>query len=153
MADRLSGSGQAALAIWDWRKVGGAAVANASHLRRSGVLRAAIGATVGGLFFWYGALWMAGIAWGIAAVLGLLAIASPARGYAAVDRSLARLAQVVGQLVGWGALVPVFYLVFVPFGLLARRGDADTMKRRYDPGARTYWRDRPADEPTLDRQF
>ena len=141
------------MATWNWRNATDAAAVDAAQLRRSGLLRAAIGVVAGAILLWFGGLWMACIAWGIAAVLGLTAAVSPGGAYAAIDGVLGRFANGVGQIIGWIVLVPVFFLVFVPFRVLARRGDADAMKRHYDPNATTYWRNRPAEEPSLDRQF
>ena len=43
----------------------------------------------------------------------------------------------------WIVMVPIFYGVFLPFGLLFRRGRRDRMKRYYDPDAQSYWEERP----------
>ena len=46
-------------------------------------------------------------------------------------------------------LALVYYLVFVPIGLLMRLFGYDPMKRGFDPEAATYWtaRDPKASEP------
>jgi hypothetical protein len=56
----------------------------------------------------------------------------------------------------WILLVPLFVLVFLPFGLLFRRGARDPMERRLDRARSTYWgaRDTTADDPDrYGRQF
>lgn len=147
------GSAQAARAIWDWRSARSRGGADAAAHRRGGLIRAAVGAGAGALLWRLGHAHLAAVTWSIATVLGSLALASPGRAYAAVDRAVEKLASGVGVVVGWLVLVPVFYVVFVPFGLIARRGAADAMQRRYDPTATSYWRKRPPTEPSLDRQF
>lgn len=36
-------------------------------------------------------------------------------------------------------LLPVFYLVLTPVGVLLRLAGIDFMRRRVDPGEKTYW--------------
>jgi hypothetical protein len=45
----------------------------------------------------------------------------------------------IGRALTWLLLVPLFYLFFLPFGLLFRRGRRDRLKRYFDREATTYW--------------
>ena len=153
MQQPRQGSAQAARAIWDWRTAGSAGSSGAVALRRSGLIRAAVGGAAGALLWRLGHAHVATVAWSIASLLGILAVASPDKAYAALDRFVARVASQVGVVIGCLVLVPVFYCVLTPLGLLTRRGAADAMQRRYDPAASSYWRKRPPVEPSLDRPF
>ena len=67
-----------------------------------------------------------------------------------------RLGHWTGIALAWLLLVPIFYLAFLPFGLLLRRGRRDRLRRRLDPDAVSYWE--PHDGPTAasgsrDRQY
>ena len=52
-------------------------------------------------------------------------------------------------------LAPVYLLVLTPFGLLARRGERDALRRMLDPKAATYWktRDVEAQRASLDKPY
>lgn len=138
------GSSRAAAVAWRWRETGatGSAAereARRRSLRREGVLRAAIGAAVGGAFSFFGAAMLARVAWvGSAAVL-LAALASPAGLYAAIGRGLAHFGHLVGRLLAVVFLTPVYFLFFVPFGRLLRAGRRDRLERWFDPEVATYW--------------
>ena len=67
-----------------------------------------------------------------------------------------RLGRALGGAVSWTLLAVIFYTVFLPFGLLFRRGRKDSMKRYYEPTADSYWSQREAPETDPDsyrRQF
>ena len=118
-------------------------VERTSKLRRGGVLRGLVALSAGGVLFYFGR-WIGG---GVAATLGSLtlslAVLSPTVGYVALTRAVDRLGEGIGAFLSWALLTPVFWLFFVPFGLLARRGSRDRMGRRFDRGAKTYWITRP----------
>lgn len=58
----------------------------------------------------------------------------------------------VGGLLAWSLLMPFFYLVITPFGLLFRRGARDRLGRGVDPAVPTYWRDRDR-QPSLEEPY
>lgn len=89
-------------------------------------------------------------------VLGGAAMLSPFHVHPALQRVLRAFGRGVGRVVTWLLLVPLFYLVFTPFGLLARRGRRDPMARRLDRTVASYWEERPAESPgpePYERQF
>ena len=110
--------------------------------RRSGLLRALVaGAVAGGLIYFD----FTGFGTAVAVfggIVGLAALLSPGGLYAAILALFAWTGRMAGQAVGWLLLVPTFYLFFLPFGLVMRRGRRDGMRRFYEPEAATYWKDR-----------
>lgn len=115
--------------------------------RRQGLVRFAIALGAAAVFYWLGRPILAVSIVCVGGALGALALASP-RAAAALDRGLGRL---VGAVVGLVLLVPLFYLVLTPFGLL-RRLWRDPLARRIDPGAKTYWKPRTR-APRFDRPY
>jgi hypothetical protein len=75
----------------------------------------------------------------IAAIILLSALASPTGVYRAIQGLFETLGNVTGRVLTWVMLVPLFYLFFLPFGLLMRRGRRDRMKRFFEPDAESYW--------------
>ncbi len=66
------------------------------------------------------------------------------------------LAFPIGFVVSHVVLAVVYYLVLTPIGLLTRLFGYDSMKRRFDPGVKSYWVERSAatvDSKRYFRQF
>ena len=149
------GRAEAAAVAWTPREVDGSA-ARATAARKKALMHAAGAASAGGLLFVvFAQRAVAYVAWGLGGFTLLLALISPLGAYAALQRGLEALGRLVGRLMAWLLLAPVFYLFVTPFGLLRRRGARDTLKRRLEPGAASYWRERPEDErvTTLEKPF
>jgi len=72
--------------------------------------------------------------------LSVLTLVTAAVRPLALDRALAALARGVGVVMTWLLLVPIFFVVLVPFGLLFRRGANDPLHRRFDPRLPSHWR-------------
>lgn len=155
------GGSRAAEVAWRWRETsaaGGAAerAARRRSLRREGVLRAAIGAAVGGALYFFGAVILARVAWFASGLMLLAALASPAGLYAAIGRGLAQFGHLVGRLLAVVSLTPVYFLFFVPFGLLLRRGRRDRLERWFDPTTPSYWHrrdDAPRTKASYEKAF
>jgi hypothetical protein len=140
------GRPEASAAIWAWREAGHAEADTAAALRRRGLLQAAVGlAIAAGLYFGLGWRIIPAIAAAVAVFTAMAALTSPTGLYARISRALEAFGMAVGTLVTWIVLAPLFYLVFTPFGLVAKRGANDPMKRRYDRAAGTYWITRTPD--------
>jgi hypothetical protein len=77
----------------------------------------------------------------IAVVVALSALASPLGAYKTLSRWLDRFAHAVGAAVTWVLMTVLFYLVFLPAGLLLRRKLAITLgnDRSADRRLPTYW--------------
>jgi hypothetical protein len=59
----------------------------------------------------------------------------------------------LGLIVSSVLLTVFFYLVVTPFGLLARAAGKDFMRRRKEPGARTYWQRRRPSSRTVAQRY
>ena len=61
----------------------------------------------------------------------------------------------IGWLVSHAAMAGIFFLVITPIGLMMRACGRDPMQRRFDPSARTYWKERAESRETRDyfRQY
>ena len=140
----VRGRPEAAAAIMPAIDRAASEAARVSKLQRGGVLRGLVALCAAGVLFFFGR-WAAS---SVAATLGSLtlglAITSPTRGYAALTRAVERLGELIGTVLTWVLLAPVFFLFFVPFGLLTRRGGGDRIGRRFDRAATTYWLTRGA---------
>ena len=111
----------------------------ATALRRQGVIRAAIAGLVATVLFALGRVIVGSIAASLGTVTLVLALASPAGGYAAVSKLVDRFASLIGTLLAWILLAPVFFLFFVPVRALFRRGAGDTLARGFDRTRPSYW--------------
>jgi len=136
-----AGRPEAAAAIWQWQAVRGAAGGKAQgRVRLRGCLQALAGAAVGLLLYWLsGSRVIATVVLTIAGAIALAALISPGGAYAAIERAFAALGGAVGRAMAALLMPLVFYAVFVPFGLLFRRGRRDSMRRFFEPDAATYW--------------
>ena len=62
----------------------------------------------------------------------------------------------IGRLLAVLFLTPVFWLFFVPFGLLLRAGRRDRLERWFDPAAPSYWHrrdDAPRSKSSYEKAF
>jgi hypothetical protein len=114
-----------------------------AKLQRGGVLRGLVALCAAGILVFFGRWIASSIAGTLGSLTLVLALASPSKGYVALTRAIERLGELVGTVLTWALLAPIFYLFFAPFGLLARRGRGDRMGRRFDPAAKSYWISRP----------
>ena len=123
-------------------------------LARQGKMRAAIGLLIALLLLGMHAFPLALIAGLLALTTLLLAVFSPHRAYLRLHTLLARLTALVGQLLTFVVLVPIFFLVITPFGLLFRRGHQGPLRRQLLSADRSYWlpRDPQKDLPERRRR-
>ncbi len=73
-----------------------------------------------------------------------------------LNRGWMKVAEVLNRIVSPVVLAVMFYGVFTPAGFLMRLAGKDSMRRRYEPGAPSYWIERnpPGPEPeSLSEQF
>ncbi len=52
----------------------------------------------------------------------------------------------IGWILSLIALMVIYYFVLTPVGLVLRLAGYDSMRRRFDPDARTYWLPRETDD-------
>ena len=155
--ERRPGRPEASAAIWRWQERASQSKqppAMGRSLRASGLVRAAIGIAIGAAFFFLWSKVVAYIAFAVAGSTGMCALVSPNGAYAAIERAMGRFAGLVGQVMTVLLMTPLFYLFFLPFGLMFRRGKRDSMKRFYDSSVETYWTERNDDDTgSRTRQF
>jgi hypothetical protein len=135
------GNPKASAVIWRWRSEEPEAEAapSATSQRVRGTLQALVGAAFGlasGLFW---SKTVAIVAFTAAGVVLFCALVSPNGLYALLHRLFEATGRVVGRAMTWIVMVPIFYLFFLPFGKLLRRGRRDRLRRYYEPDAATYW--------------
>ncbi len=117
-------------------------------------------------FVWLGFLTLFGvIAWlkldapTLAKALWVLAVVVPVVGWSVpafmrlVFVGMSYLAWPIGFVVSHVVLALVYYLVFMPIGLVMRVFGYDPMKRRFDPEAATYWIERDPKASEAKRYF
>lgn len=156
MSRPRAGDPRAAAAIWDPVPEPRHArqAAEARRARRRGRLQACV---AGGCAAALYAFWTPGpalVAAGVAALLLATSQLSPGGAYAGIERAFAALGRWTGELLSLVSLALVFGAIFLPFGLLFRRGARDPLKRRHAPDADSYWHVRePARPDAPRRQF
>lgn len=133
-----------AAAVWRWREETGldgvrepALAARAA--RRQGAIRAGIGFVAAALIYVFWNPVAATVVAAIATLLLILALASPLGAYAWIDRWVARFAHGVGLAVTWLLMPVLYYLVFLPVGLVLRSRGRLRLIRSLDPEASSYW--------------
>ena len=129
--------------VWNWRD-GRNHSAHTRHVysRSQGAVHSFIGLVIAVILFVLGQRTLALIAGSLATLSFLLAMISPAGLYTRLRRGVAQLGVWIGIALSWILLVPLFYLFFLPFGLLLRRGARDSMERNLDSTGTSYWKKR-----------
>ncbi len=143
------GRPEAAAVVWDWRGGRAEEVPEAESPARNRLLGTfqGLGAGVLGLLihrFW--STTIATVVFCVAGVVLFSALVSPTGLYVGVQGLFRTLGRWTGTALTWILLVPVFYLFFLPFGALLRRGRRDRLKRYYERDAESYWE--PHEGPT-----
>jgi len=139
-----AGRPEAAAVIWTWRPAAPAPRPAAGPIRLRGLLQAAVGLAVAGGLAWLGQRAPALVVASVAGAIALAALLSPLGLFAAIEHAFTVLGGWIGKALTWMLLPVVFYVFFVPFGLLFRRGHRDSMQRFLDPEATSYWTQREA---------
>lgn len=142
---RVQSRAEASSVAWSWRdRAAGEAAARereAAANRRKGVIGAMIGLAVAALiYFVFHRPVAAAVVAGIAVLIGLLALASPLGLYKGLTRALDRFAHAVGSGMTWVLMPVLFYVVFLPIGLLLRARGRLAISKGADPRMTTYWK-------------
>lgn len=128
--------------VWPWREsaAGDDRATAARAARRRGAVQAAVALVAATLLL----LWkpvLAAVVASIALLVLALAMVSPLGGFARLERGVERFAHGVGLAVTWLLMPLLVFLVFLPVGLVLRRG-----KLRFtgnpDADQPTYWQRR-----------
>ena len=150
----VPGRPEAAQIIWNWKR--DKPQKSRGNPRKRAGIQALAGATIGTILLLLGHVLIARIAYAITGVIFLTAMVSPHGAYATIHAGMQKFGLLVGQLLNWVLLMPLFYLFFSVFRLVMRRGLRDSMKRQLDPQIRSYWTERndPERNPEFyERQF
>ena len=137
-------SPQAAAIAWTWRDRAGSARASrareARSLRLRGVVGGAVGLAFAALLYFVGhkVRPAEGVA-GIAVLLALLALAAPLTVFKQVNHALEVFARFVATAVTWALMTILFYLVFLPIGLVLRAGKKLAITKGADRRLPSYW--------------
>ncbi len=98
-------------------------------------------------------LWRGGISYpwdfGLAAVTVVVTIARP-DWLAPLNRLWMKFGELLHRVVSPVVLGVIFYGVFTPIGFVMRMSGRDTMKRKFEPKAPTYWIGRNPPGPAAD---
>ena len=135
------GRPEAAAIIWNWNRQGDGKpqAERAASARKRGLLQAVAGGSFGLLILLFWSQTLALVVFTVSSIVLLAALVSPMGLYAAIHRLFQTLGNLTGRALTWILLVPIFYLFFLPFGRLMRRGRRDRMRRWMEPEAETYW--------------
>jgi hypothetical protein len=150
---------EAAAAVWQWRRAGvddgEAGRRAAATQRRKGLVGGVVGAVVA-LIVWQWRPAMALVVLGIALLLTALALVSPLGAFRRVTAALEAFGRAVGVGLTWVLMTLVYYLLFLPVGLVLRARGRLRLRKRLEPGLPSYWTPLPDRPRTLDgyrRQF
>lgn len=135
---------RAASVAWNWRdRAAGNAAAlarEAASNRTKGLIGGAVGLAVAALFhFVFHRTVAAEVIAAVAVLVALLALISPLGLYKGFTKALDRFAHAVGAGVTWVLMTVLFYLVFLPAGLILRARGKLGISRGADRSLSTYW--------------
>jgi hypothetical protein len=133
------GRPEASALIWRWRETASGTEVPAARVRLRAALQAGAGAAVGAALLAFGARPVAYLAFAMAALVLVSALVSPHGLHAGLQRLFEATGRAVGRATTWIVMLPLFYLFFLPFGKLRRRGRRDRLRRYFEPDAETYW--------------
>ena len=147
MPEKMDPSAPSAVA-WDWRRTEtgddrdeiqrhAADIADTAA-RKRGLIGGAVGLLIAALVYYF---WKPGLAYVIAGVslaLALLALAAPPA-YRKVAGLLDRFGHLVGMTVTWILMVLLYYILFLPVGLLLRARGKLAITRHPNRQASSYW--------------
>lgn len=148
--------------IWDWR--GGKneeprRAREAAKIRMRALLGGVIGLAVATLvFFLLKKPVAAGVIAAVALLLSLPGLVAPLTAGRSVGRALDRFAHAVGTGVTWILMTVLYYLLFLPAGLVLRARGKLAITRSFDPRRSSYWtsveeRERARTPESYRRQF
>lgn len=142
--------------VWPWKEgESSSSGSSAARIRQAALIQGAIGGVIGTGVYFYLHPTVGMVAWGISGFLALLGLISPTGGYSKVKSAMDGFGRVVGTVMAWTLLLPVYYLFFTPFRILFRGGKKDAMTRWLDPDAKSYWVTREGEikKGSYERQF
>jgi hypothetical protein len=151
--------------VWDWRDGDRGSreqirrTREAAEIRKRGLIGGTVGLTVAALvFFLLKKPELAAVIAGIALLLSLPSLLAPLTAGKSVARALDRFAHFVGMGVTWVLMTLLYYLLFLPAGLVLRARGKLGISRGFDPRRPSYWnvveeRERARTPESYRRQF
>lgn len=135
---------EAASVAWSWRDRAARAAAardrEAGANRVKGLIGGGVGLAVAALFhFVFHRTLAAEVIAVVAVLIALVALASPLGLYKTLTRAFDVFAHAVGTAITWVLMTVLFYLVFLPAGLVLRGRGKLGISRRPDRRLPTYW--------------
>lgn len=133
---------EAAAVSWRWHpgeEPEDARAQEAAAARRRGALGGLLGLLVAGAALLFHRPTMAAVVASLALLTTLVALASPLFLYRGLMAGLNVFAHGVGTAMTWMLMTLLFYLLFLPMGLLLRAAGKLDMKSFADPRVPTYW--------------
>ena len=136
-----AGRPEAAAVIWNplGGDESGERVQQARAARRRGRVQTLVAAGAAALCYGLWSREVATVVICVAAILLIASQASPLFAWAAIERAFAALGRYTGEAITLVTMTFLFYTVFLPFGLLFRRGARDPMKRFCESERASYW--------------
>jgi hypothetical protein len=128
--------------VWDWNRTASGddqheAQQNAAA-RKRGVIGSLVGLLIAALIYHFWRPEAAYVVAGISLALGLLALLAPPA-YRKVAGLLDRFGHAVGMAVTWVLMIVLYYLLFLPVGLLLRAQGKLGVTRHPDRRLASYW--------------
>ncbi len=124
--------------------------------RTKGTIQGLVGLGIGTLIYLYWSQVVGYISWGISSFVLFSALVSPGGLYHGINKFFSGLGVLFARIATPFVLVPNFFFVFSPLGMLLRRGKNDKLARKLEKGNETYWCDRERNDDGLtsyERQF
>ena len=124
--------------------------------RVKGTIQGVVGLGLGTLIFLYWSEIIGYVSFALSSCVLLSALASPGGAYAGINKFFTSLGVLFARVATPLVLIPNFFFVFSPLGLMLRRGRNDRLERWLEKDSETYWQDRRTDGEGLanyERQF
>lgn len=120
-------------------------------LREFGIIALFGFGIIGAFLGWKWEVWkLSYVLWAIGAVSAVLALVQP-KFLLPLFVVLMAVAFPIGFVISNVLLVILYFGLFTPFSLVFRLIGRDTMKRRFEPDAKSYWIDRTDEKPVAQR--
>jgi uncharacterized membrane protein len=126
---------------WDWRRTGGnedTEIKKNAAARKRGLTGGAVGLVIAAAVYHWWRPNLAYVIAGISVTLALLALAAPVA-YRKVAGLLDRFGYAVGMTVTWVLMTVLYYILFLPVGLLLRAQKKLAVTQHPDRRLPSYW--------------
>lgn len=139
-----SESQRASLAVWDPTGSRGTEklARKKKQARTTAAVQCVVGLALGLLIYFLLSRIFGVIVCSIALLLAVLAFVAPIAVYEPIKRGIAWLSIMVGLAISFVVLLLLYYLFFVPFGLLFRKGGRNKLGLAFVKEQPSYWVDR-----------